>query len=530
MKRIVYVVILYLLFVTSVKAFSIDASKIEINSKGKEIISSLDSKYNIESEDFESSVFYDAKAQDLARKLVEITASNKSVGDKTKALADYMFISSTNGFDTISGSIFIQMYLEEVNSHNIKYGYIKNIRTISFNENDVITFVYIKDCEVDGEKKEIVLSYWLKIINNEYKLFYPYISIDDDLEDHFDKVTEKENQGVVLGETYNKISIDDNKSKVEDSVLMDLYNQNVDSVVQVTSMHDTGANGYGSGFFIREGIVVISWQLFSEYLNSGNLLYVNDAKGNTYEIDGVVAAEDKYGVAILKLKNEAGKKVSLENSECLKTGDKLFTINSKANTGFSINYGDFVSLEKGKLENLFAVSSSDVGSALFNKDGKVVAFVVNDVLNSDLSYGHSTDYLVNLQKTLSDESFNSIKCTSLDGFKERYYLDIQEEKTYNNIPDKVWNEYKDIGKLEENIELPLIKASYVDKIVSLRYKNSISNYLDTMYFVADYCLALEDEGYKLTYSDDVKKIYTNGKTKIVIKDDLSYLIILMMEA
>ena len=91
MKKIVYVIILFLLFVTSVKAFSIDASKIEINSKGKEIISSLDSKYNIESEDFESSVYYDAKAQDFARKLVEITASKKTVAEKTQALADYMY-------------------------------------------------------------------------------------------------------------------------------------------------------------------------------------------------------------------------------------------------------------------------------------------------------------------------------------------------------------------------------------------------------------------------------------------------------
>ena len=422
------------------------------------------------------------------------------------------------------------MYLEEVDSHNIEYGYIKNIRTISFNDNDVITFVYIKDCTIDGEKKEVVLSYWLKVVNDEYKLFYPYISIDTDLEDHFDKVTEKENKGVVLGESYNKISVDDNKEKIEDSLLMDIYNKNIDSVVQITSMHDTGANGYGSGFFIREGVIVVSWQLFSEYLNDGNLLYVNDAKNNTYEIDGVVAAEDKYGVVILKLKDEVGKKVSLEKSEKLKTGDKLFTINSKANTGFSINYGDFVSLEKGKLENLFAMSSSDVGSALFNNDGKVVAFVVNDVLNSDLSYGHSTDYLEDLQKTLSKENFNNIKCTKIEDFKERYYLDIEEEKTYNNIPDKVWDKYKDVGKLEENVDLPLIKASYVDKIVSLRYKNSIANYLDTMYFVADYCDALEEEGYKLTYSDDVKKIYNNGKNKIVIKDDLSYLIILIMEA
>ena len=50
-----------------------------------------------------------------------------------------------------------------------------------------------------------------------------------------------------------------------------------------------------------------------------------------------------------------------------------------------------------------------------------------------------------------------------------------------------------------------------------------------MYFVSDYVNSLEEDGYKLTYSDDVKKIYTGKDYKVVIKEDLNYLIIIIME-
>ena len=309
-----------------------------------------------------------------------------------------------------------------------------------------------------------------------------------------------------------------------------MYENSVSKVVQITSMLDTGNNTYGSGFFIRKGVIVTSWSLFQEYLNSGNLLYVNDAEGNTYEVDGVVSADTNYGVVLLKLNKAVGEAVTFQSSSKLTSGDKVFTISSKINSGFSINYGSFVTLENGKLENLFAISSSDVGGALLNQDGNVVGFHTNEVLNSDLSYAHSTDYLRDLQKILENQDFNSITSISIDTFKSKYYRNLITEKEYNTIPDKIWNEYKTIGNLEENITLPLIKGSYQDKILSLRYQNNISNLIQTMYLISDFSDALEEDGYRLTYSDSVKKIYNNGTYKVVIKEDLNYLILLIMEA
>lgn len=528
MKKCFFGLLISILFLSSVEAFSIDVSKITIHNKSNELISTLDGSYSIDASDFENNVIYDEKAQELARTLIGITASKKDTQDKIKEMNQYLFISKSNGFDTLTGSIFMQNYLKDIDEYDIEYSYIKSIRTVSFMD-DVMGFVYVPDCTINGEKKDILFSYWMKNDNGEYKIYYPWFSIDDDLDEYFEKITNKENNKQVLGETYNKISINEESVSVSEEVLASIYEKSNSSVVQVTSMLDTGNNSYGSGFFIRKGVIVTSWSLFQEYLNNGNLLYVNDSSGNTYEIDGVISADTDYGVVVLKLTQEIGEPVRFKKTSELSSGVKIFTISSKINSGFSINYGSFVTLENGKLEDLFAISSSDVGGAVFDKDGYVVGFHTNEVLNSDLSYAHSTDYLIHLKSILEKNDFNKIKVSDIDTFKNKYYTNISTEKEYNNIPDKIWNEYKSIGKLEENITLPLIKGSYKDKIVSLRYRNNISNLIQTMYFISDYSLELEESGYQLTYSDSVKKIYNNGKYKVVVKEDLNYLIILIME-
>ena len=157
-----------------------------------------------------------------------------------------------------------------------------------------------------------------------------------------------------------------------------------------------GNSVYGSAFVLRSGVVVTTWSLFIQFLSSSDFLYVNDNAGNTHVIEGIIAADTEYDVVVLKLANEAGKAVKLGDSNSLKLDDKLFTINSKNNNGFSINYGSYINTLNGKLKNMFAISSSDVGSALYNINGEVVGFNTADVTNSDLSYANSTNYLKEL--------------------------------------------------------------------------------------------------------------------------------------
>jgi hypothetical protein len=178
---------------------------------------------------------------------------------------------------------------------------------------------------------------------------------------------------------------------------------------------------------------------------------------------------------------------------------------------------------------MFALSSSDVGSALYNINGEVVGFNTADVINSDLSYANSTNYLKELQNTLSNTSFDAIKAKSLDSFKETYYQPLEEEKTYSNLKEDTLDKLLKLHGLKDTISLPLVKSSYKEGILSLRYKNSAGESLGTMYLINDYVEVLKKNGYENTYDQLDKKIYKSKNYQVIIKESMSYLIILIVE-
>ena len=77
--------------------------------------------------------------------------------------------------------------------------------------------------------------------------------------------------------------------------------------------------------------------------------------------------------------------------------------------------------------------------------------------------------------------------------------------------------------------MELIKASYKDGILSLRYDNDTNGMLDSIYLASSYTEELVEQGYELTFYNDQKYIYKNDKYQVILKDNFNYLIILIME-
>ena len=529
MKKLLYLLIISFINTSFVYAtFDIDIDKLDLNDKSNNLINNLDSSYTIDLSNFSNVKENDEKVKEFVKEIISISLSDKDYDSKISELTKYIYISSTNGTESLTASLMLQTYLKELDKYKITYEYIKVIRVVN-SDRGTFAFAYIPNAKVSDKTQDIVLTYWLKDDKNGLKIYFPWINLGDNLNDYFNQIATNEDQGNNIGGTYKNISITGNSRTPSMEELSKLFSDNVESNVQITAMKENGISSYSSGFFIRKGIIITTWSSFLKYLSDSNFVYVNDYK-NSYKIAGVVAANEKYDVVVLKLEDEVGKAVSFDDSSKLITDDLLFTINSKNNTGFSINYGSFISIDNGKLSNFFAISSSDVGSALYNSNGKVVGFNVGDVLNSELSYANSTDYLMKLQDILVKEDFSDIKVNSLDSFKNSYYNNLSKEIEYNTVDDKVFDKLTSIGDMKDNIPLSLIKASYEDKILSLRFKNEAGSSLDTMYLVSNYINSLINLDYKCVLNKYNKKVYQNDDYKIIIREDMNYLIILIMES
>lgn len=528
MKKIIYTILICSLFIMPTKAFNIDIDKINVQNKNDKLIENLDKRYKIEAKDFKTSFYQDEEIKKQIKEILSITFNSKyTTEEKEDRLLDYQFMSKINGSETISGSLFLKEYLKQIERREIVVDHINDLKIIPFRENDLMVFVYIKDATIANQKTDIMCSYWLKANKEEpFRVYYPWITIKKDLFEYFKKVTSSENNGNIISPEYKRISFNKENPK-EDVSKEKIYQDNLESVVQITAMQKNGVSSYASGFFIRKGVIVTSWQNFEKYLTNGNFVFINDAYGKTYNVLGVISINPKYDIAVLKISEEVGKPVILENSKMLKANESLYIINSINNGNFSIKEGTYLSEENGKIKNLFPLMNSDVGAALFNKNGHVIGFTTSDSLYKELSLANSSNYIKSLQDLLKNENYSNIKYTLLETFKETYYITYNKEEKTNNVPNDIWKKYNKIGNIKDNIPLELIKSNYKDEILTLRY---IKGVLDTEYLITPYTKELEKENYDLKYEDKFKKVYQNSKYKVIIKSFFDYILIIIMEA
>ena len=523
MKKVMFVIYLFFIFVSNVKAFDIDMSKIDIKSKSNDIVNSFKLEYDINTEYFNNKIVNDREAIIYTNNLVGLSFEDNDYENVKNNLFKHLY-KEVDG----KTAVYTENFAKQLFDSKIKIGSISDIKTASFNEENVIVFVYVKNALVNDVTKNIVLNYWLKYDNGKYSLYLPWITFSNEIDEYFETISYNEEVGKNIGLTYNRFILDGNKNDVTEETLDSLYNGFKDSVVQISSMKESVVTN-GSGFFIREGVVATTWSFFLNHLKTGDYLYINDCYGNTYDVLGVVSANPEYDVVLLKVDKEVGKSVVIGNTNELHTNSSIFTINSKNNSGFSINYGNNISYKDGKLKNMFPVANSDVGSAIFNKYGEVIGFVVKDKIKSELSFANSTDSLKKVQNRLQGIKYESIKYVSLDKIKEKYYSSLNKEEKYNKVSKNDWEKFNKIGKLNKNINIGLLKASYEDKILSLRYENTAKGMLDSLYLASNFTEELLKQGYKLTFYNDQKTIYKNDEYQIILKDNFDYLIILIME-
>lgn len=388
--------------------------------------------------------------------------------------------------------------------------------------------------EYERVSTNLVLYYYFKKLNKEYKLYYLIAETTDSLEEYMNNKSSNETGNGVdttdnyesdLRDVYDFSKIDNLPQGNIDNII----NHNKSNIMTLNSYYNNYSIGSANGIVINEGLVVTTWSFIEEALINAQYITMKDGNGNSQEIEGIVTVNTDSDLAVLKLKNKTNSKVKLADSSKLKTEDPAIIMSSKTGIGYTLRKGIIVAND-GYIQNSIPVTKEEQGSPLFNGNGEVIALTSIKAINTSISLSIPSNALKEIQDIFNKIEFEKVKSITFTKLKEDYYyISYEKERVANSISENTWNEYSKIGNIDKTISLELIKASYKDKVVSLRYKNNIKDYITSMQIATAFIEELEEQGYKEVSSSTTKRIYQNSKYQVTIMEEFDYLIIVMVK-
>lgn len=572
MKKSIIKIVIPLLFITAIGTISLAITNgITINNdtfsfinKEEMLISNFDSKYEISSNNNDSNDALTQEIKELTKKttyllLGEANSKEESGENYYKRHKDYLELrynpkvprddsaplgldqNSQEYEDDLLSGISVPGMFSKLNELEIKYNSYGKIRVSKVDEEvviSVITLPNVKMKEQDSQnpmnyniiQTDLTLYYYFKKLNNEYKLLYLYGEMNDDIEQYMESNDEKtgylsknSDYNSELRDVYDFSKAD----SVTDETLNKIYDGNKDKIVFLNSTYNTGMVTSANGFFIGEGIVATTYNYIEKSLMKAQNIIVNDSLGNVYELEGIVTLNIENDIAILKVKSENSKYIEYEDINKPLKEDAVISINSKTSVGLSTSKGIITCIDKS-IQTSLPITEEVQGSPLFNIDGKLIGMVNSKILNSSISFATSLDVLKEYYNKFSKVNYNDVKAIPFNTLKENYYIKYGDENVVNDIPQDKLKKFSNVENASEMIELKLVKGSYKDEIISLRFKNDIPNYIDTMQFASRYREDLKSKGYTEKVISDSKYIYDNEKYQIIVMKEFDYLIIVMV--
>ena len=544
---------------------SINEETFILNHKNNNILANLNDEYSVSNDKKDENSELKQKITELTKKttyllLGEANNVKESSENYYKRHQDYLKLrynpevpkddSTITGLDVnseeykddiLSGMSVPGMFLK-LNELEVKYKtYGQNIVSVVNNETVIstITLPDVKMKEQDNKnpmkynsiQTDLTMHYYFKKLNDEYKLLYLYGETNNDIEEFVEKIDEEE--GALSKNTeYNsqlENIYDFSKAKsISDNTLNNIYNENKNKIVYLNAIYNTGIITSANGFFISEGIITTTYNFVEESLIKAQDIAISDSLGNVYELDGIVTVNEEDDVAILKIKEKNSNYIKINEDKKLEKEDAVITLNSRKGIGLTAYKGIITAIDNNIQTSLIATEEIQ-GSPIFDTEGNLIGMINSKTINTSISFATKTENLKEYYFKLSNKEFNDIKCISFKKLKENYYTRYNEEKIFNNIPENKWNEYSRVEDIDDNIQMTLVKASYTNGIISVRYKNDISNYIDTMQMTNEYRENLRNRGYEEKSISNSKIIYQKGKYQIIIMTEFDYLIVVMVK-
>lgn len=562
-RLIVPLVILAILGTTSFAAINgiviNDETFLKFN-KEKTLLSNFDKSYDVENNlENEDSEIKD-KITELTKRttyllLGEANSENESSEDYYKRHKDYLELrynpdipkdanseldkdSQEYKDDVVSGISVPGMFLK-LNELDIKYNSYGRVKVAVVDDKEVISSITLKNIKMkkqsnqdpmkyDIVKTDLKMYYFFKKLNEEYKLFYLYGETNDDLESNINEEkrisTTNEDYDSKLENVY-----DFSKAKaITDETLKNIYNENKSKVVFLNSLYNSEIITSANGFFINEGLIITTYNFVEKSLVGAQDIIISDTQGIAYELDGIVTMNADNDTAILKVKNKNLNFIQIQDSEKRKKEDAIISLNSKDGAKLTTSRGIIIAPNKSMETSVIATEETQ-GSPLFNIDGKLVGMINSKTLDMSVSSATDLDIVKAYYEKFLDKKVEEIKSVSFKELKENYYIKYNEEKDINKLQTSKLSEFKGAENIDNLIKLKLVKSFYKDGIVSLRYKNEIYKYIDTMYFAGKFKEELKNNGYEEKNISKTKAIYERNKNKIIIMTEFNYLIIIMVK-
>lgn len=446
--------------------------------------------------------------------------------------------------DSILPDFAIPQMFSQLDELNIIYNSIGAIR-VGVVDDYVISMVSLPDATLKQENSEepmkydtvktnLIMYYYFKKLNDEYKLYYLFGEGTDDLSQYFGSIEDNEN-------TKNLVIAQNNDTKLreiydfskadslDENKLNQIYNSNSKNILILSAYYNTSLVASANGVLISDGLVVTTWNFLEKALINSQFFAIKDNEGNSYQIDGIVTANPETDLVVIKLKDKVTATTTLGNINNVNINDAVMTISSKSGVGLSLQTG-IVTSKDGYIQSAIPLTETDEGSPLYNDAGQLIGINTAKAVNTSVSLAIDVNALEEIKNKIGSKEFDSIKTVSFNELKEKYYYtNYNEEKIVNSISDTKWQTFKKIGDIENNIKLELVKASYDNNVVSLRYKNGISKYINSMQLASSFKEELINSGYRETLNSSTKCIYVSNDYKVMIMDEFDYLIIVMVK-
>lgn len=446
--------------------------------------------------------------------------------------------------DSILSDFAIPQMFSQLDELNITYNSIGAIR-VGIVDDYVISMVSLPDATLKQENSEeplkydtvktnLIMYYYFKKLNDEYKLYYLFGEGTDDLSQYFGSIEDNENtknlviaknNDTKLREIYDFSKAD----SLDENKLNQIYSSNSKNILILSAYYNTSLVASANGVLISDGLVVTTWNFLEKALINSQFFAIKDNEGNSYQIDGIVTANPETDLVVIKLKDKVTATTTLGNIDNVNILDAVMTISSKSGVGLSLQTG-IVTSKDGYIQSAIPLREADEGSPLYNDAGQLIGINTAKAVNTSVSLAIDVNALEEIKNKIGSKDFDSIKTVSFNELKEKYYYtNYNEEKIVNSISDTKWQIFKKIGDIENNIKLDLVKASYDNNVVSLRYKNGISKYINSMQLASSFKEELINTGYRETLNSSTKCIYVSNDYKVMIMDEFDYLIIVMVK-